>query len=170
MAISDAEVYLLNRFGSIAVKTQLGTLIRNAEQGGLSAGSVTATELASNAVTTVKITDANVTAAKLASDAVTTAKILAANVTLAKLAAGITPSHVVKYAGRFTTAGGDASESISVAGVVATDQVVVSVHTAGGTPRSVVAAAAGTDAIDVTMSGDPSTDHVLTYMVLRAAS
>jgi len=42
--------------------------------------------LAANAVTTVKILDANVTAAKIASDAVTTAKILDANVTTAKIA------------------------------------------------------------------------------------
>ena len=47
---------------------------------------VTAGKLASDSVTTVKITDANVTAAKIAADAVTTAKILDANVTAAKLA------------------------------------------------------------------------------------
>jgi hypothetical protein len=51
-------------------------------------GGVGTTQLASNAVTTAKITDANVTADKLASDAVTTAKILDANVTTAKLADG----------------------------------------------------------------------------------
>ena len=50
-------------------------------------GTVTATMLASDSVTTVKITDANVTAAKLATDSVTTAKITDANVTEAKLAA-----------------------------------------------------------------------------------
>jgi len=50
------------------------------------AGAVGATELATDAVTTVKILDANVTAAKLATDAVTTVKILDANVTAAKLA------------------------------------------------------------------------------------
>ena len=48
--------------------------------------SITAAKLASDAVTTAKILNANVTAAKLASDAVTTAKILDANVTAAKLA------------------------------------------------------------------------------------
>lgn len=80
----------------------------------------------------------------------------------------VTRSHVVKYAGSFTTVGGDAAESISVSGVVATDIVQVSVKTAGATPRSIVAAAAGTNAIAVTMSGDPSTDHVLHYVVLRA--
>jgi hypothetical protein len=43
--------------------------------------------LASDSVTTVKITDSNVTAAKLATDSVETAKIKDANVTAAKLAA-----------------------------------------------------------------------------------
>lgn len=96
---------------------------------------------------------------------------LAANsVTLAKLASGIAPSHVVKFAGTFTTLGGDASEAISVSGAAATDIVVVTVKTAGATPRSIVAATAATNAINVTMSGDPSTDHVLQYVVLRAAS
>lgn len=52
----------------------------------LAAGEIEAADLASDAVTTVKILNANVTAAKLASDAVETAKILNANVTAAKLA------------------------------------------------------------------------------------
>ena len=52
---------------------------------------VGSTELASNAVTTIKILDSNVTAAKLASDSVTTVKILDANVTDAKIS-GLTSS------------------------------------------------------------------------------
>lgn len=99
-----------------------------------------------------------------------TSQIAAGAVTLAKLAAGIAPSHVVKFAGTFTTLGGDAAEAITVTGAAATDIVQVMVKTAGGTPRSIVAAAAATNAINVTMSGDPSTDHVLQYVVLRAAS
>ena len=61
----------------------------------VSAGGVTANELAADAVTTTTILDANVTTAKIAelavsagkiaSDAVTTAKILDANITAAKL-------------------------------------------------------------------------------------
>jgi glycerol uptake facilitator-like aquaporin len=51
-------------------------------------GVVVADKLASNAVTTAKILDANVTADKLASNAVTTAKITDLNVTEGKLAAG----------------------------------------------------------------------------------
>jgi hypothetical protein len=50
-------------------------------------GTVTATMLAADSVTTAKILDANVTAAKLATDSVETAKIKDANVTAAKLAA-----------------------------------------------------------------------------------
>lgn len=52
---------------------------------------VGSTELASNAVTTIKILDSNVTDAKLASDSVTTAKIVDANVTDAKIS-GMTSS------------------------------------------------------------------------------
>lgn len=73
-----------------------------------------------------------------------------------------------KAHGIFTTAGGDATESIPVTGVVAGDIAIVTVKTAGATPRSIVAAAATTGAITVTLSGDPSTDHVLQYIVLRA--
>jgi microcystin-dependent protein len=50
------------------------------------AGTVDATNLATDAVTTAKITDANVTTAKIADANVTTAKIADANVTTAKLA------------------------------------------------------------------------------------
>ena len=49
-------------------------------------GTVSATILASDSVTTVKILNANVTAAKLASDSVETAKIVDLNVTTGKLA------------------------------------------------------------------------------------
>ena len=48
-------------------------------------GTVTATMLASDSVTTAKITNANVTAAKLAADAVETAKVKDANITYAKI-------------------------------------------------------------------------------------
>ena len=59
-------------------------------------GTVTATMLASDSVTTAKILNANVTAAKLASDSVETAKIVDANVTAAKLAAdSVTTAKIV---------------------------------------------------------------------------
>ena len=116
------------------------------------------------------VTISNAGAVTIANDAVTTVKILAANVTLAKLAAGITPSHVVKFAGKFTTAGGDADEQASVAGVVAGDIVVASLQDKGASPVTLLTSKPGTDVIDFIMSADPSTDHVISYQVLRAAS
>ena len=96
--------------------------------------------------------------------------LASSSVTLAKLASGVTPSHVVKYAGTHTTAGGAAAEAITVAGVAATDVVLVTIKAQGSTPRTVLYAAPTTDTITVTFSDDPSTDHVLFYQVLRAAS
>ena len=64
-------------------------------------------------------------------------QIAAGAVTLSKLAEGVAPSHVVKYAGTYTTQIGSVSQSIAVTGVEATDIVCVSVKEAGGTPRTV---------------------------------
>lgn len=76
-------------------------------------------------------------------------------------------SHGVIAAGEHTTAGGDANETISISGLLATDIVIVTLHTAGATPRTITTAQAAADQINVVMSGDPSTDHVLSYMALR---
>lgn len=77
---------------------------------------------------------------------------------------------VVFAAGEFTTAGGDADETITVSGLLATDIVLVTLHTAGATPRTIIDASASAGQIDVDMSGDPSTDHVLSYVALRASA
>lgn len=112
----------------------------------------------------------DIASAEIAADAITNAKIADDAVSLEHLDSGIEPSHVVKYAGKFTTAGGDANEQISVSGVVATDVVIVSLQDKGATPRTILTAKAGTNVIDIVMSGDPSTDHVICYQVLRAAA
>jgi hypothetical protein len=68
-------------------KVQLaGDLTGTAALPEVAAGAITTAKLADDAVTTIKITDANVTTAKLANDAVETAKIKDANVTTDKLA------------------------------------------------------------------------------------
>lgn len=69
--------------------------------------------------------------------------------------------------GVFTTAGGDATESISVEGMTTTDIPMVTMNTVGASPVTVKAATAAAGAITVTMSADPSTDHKLSYIVLR---
>lgn len=101
---------------------------------------------------------------------ISSAEIGDGQVTLAKLATGVAPSHVVKFAGEFTTAGGDAAEQASVAGVLATDIVIASILNNGTNNVTLLQAAAGTDVIDFTMSADPSTDCVISYVVLRAAA
>lgn len=77
---------------------------------------------------------------------------------------------LVKAAGTFTTAGGDANESITVSGATSSDIAIVVVKTTGATPRTVTTSAAASGAINVVMSGDPSTDHVLSYVLLSAVS
>lgn len=151
MAITDDEKYLLNnKFGPLAAQVQLGTLIENAETGGLANGAVDTDQLAADAVTAAKIED----------DAVS----------IEHLDTGILPAFVVKFAGEHTTVGGDASEAITVAGALATDLVVVALHTKGASPVTVLTASADADVVNVELSADPSTDHVLTYIVYRAAA
>jgi hypothetical protein len=67
----------------------------------------------------------------------------------------------------FTTAGGDATEVITIAGVLATDVCLVTVNTLGTGSRTVTAAACTTDTVTVTLSGDPSTNHILNVVVFR---
>lgn len=81
---------------------------------------------------------------------------------------GTAATHKVVKAGNFTTAGGDANESISLTGALATDIAFVVLKTAGAVPRTILTSAAATNAINVVLSGDPSTDHVLSYQLLRA--
>lgn len=85
------------------------------------------------------------------------------------LTPGADPSHYVKFAGTATTAGGAAAEAITVTGVAATDLVFIQIKQQGATPRTVLKAVPTTNTITVTFSGDPSTDHIIFYQVLRAA-
>lgn len=136
-----------------------------------SEGGVAEAALAANAVTTTKIKDGNVTAAKLATDAVETAKIKNGNVTLAKLSAGITPSHVVKYAGTITWSGGGASLAITVTGVASTDIVMASFLVNPTQAAYIAKIVPTTDTITITLSAaNTSNDAQISYIVLRAVA
>ena len=162
---ANQEYELNNQLGQVPAKVQLGTLIKNAESqvagdialanGKVLVGAVTGKAAEQSLSGDVTVTNAGVTA------------IGANKVTKAMLAAIVTPSHVVKYAGEFTTTGGDASESISVPGCLATDLAFVLKKSGTG---YVLAAAAGVDAIAVTMSEDPGAASVLYYVILRATA
>ncbi len=168
MAITNAQKNLLNRMNRTAAAAQLGTVIQNSE-----ATVVSEVSLAENLIL-VGQGDGTADAVAMSGDATIAATgavtIAAGAIDKAMLSAGILPSHIVVYAGKFTTVGGDAAEAISVPGVVAGDVALVTVQTLGTGSRTITAAIPATDAINVTMSGDPSNDHILSYMVLRATT
>lgn len=106
----------------------------------------------------------------LGADVVTNAKVADGAISLEHLDSGITFPFRVIGGGIFTTAGGDANESITVTGVVGTDTAIVWVQKAGATPRTVDTITPGTGSVAVVLSGDPSTDHKLGYLVIRASA
>lgn len=91
-------------------------------------------------------------------------------ITLAKLASGVTPAFVVVYAGQHTTAGGDAAESATVTGALATDIAIASIEDNGTNNVTLLQTAAAANAVNFTLSADPSTDAIINYLVLRAVS
>ena len=67
-----------------------------------------------------------------------------------------------------TTAGGSATEVVTVAGAAVGDVVVATVNTNGGTPRTIVTAkVTDDDEVTIVFSGDPAADHVVNILVSR---
>lgn len=121
-------------------------------------------------VDTANLADGAVTTVKLDADAVTNAKLADDAVSLENLDSGITPSHIVVYAGQPTTAGGAAAEAITVTGAAATDLAFVQMVDDGTNNVTIVDAVVTTNTLTVTFSGDPGNDAVINYQLLRAAS
>lgn len=90
-------------------------------------------------------------------------------VALANLAAGITPASIVKYAGTSNYAGGAASTTITVTGMLATDLPFVQIQ-ASTNAVTVEKVTPTSDTITILMSGDPGASTIFSYQVLRAAS
>ena len=106
----------------------------------------------------------------LAADAVTNAKLGDDAVSLENLDSGITPSHIVVYAGQPTTAGGAAAEAITVTGAAATDLAFVQMVDDGTNNVTIVNAVVTLNTLTVTFSADPGNDAVINYQIIRAAS
>lgn len=92
------------------------------------------------------------------------------DISLEHLDSGIAPAYIVKFAGQHTTAGGDTAETATVTGALATDIAIASIEDNGTNNVTLLQTAAATDAVNFTMSADPSTDCIINYMVLRAAA
>lgn len=141
MAITTEEKYLLNnQMGAVAAKVQLGTLIETAEDVSPAADSVGNAQIADDAVS------------------------------LEHLDSGIEPSHVVKFAARYTTAGGAAAEAITLTGALSTDLSFVRLVDNGTNNVSISSWAMTANTLTVTFSGDPGADTIIEYMLLRAAA
>lgn len=169
MSITAKQKYQLNNhFGFLANQIQLGSLIEAAE-------SVVAGEIA---LADGKILIGNGSGISVANtmsgDAtMTNAGVLTiadAAVSVAKMAVVAQPSHVCKYAGQHTTIGGAAAEVISVAGVLATDIVVASLLQEGVGTKVIKTVTPGVDTVTVTFDADPSNDHIVSYVVMRAVA
>lgn len=128
------------------------------------------------------VTLANTGAVTIGAGVVETAMIAADNidgtliaddaVSLEHLDTGITPSHVVKYAGEVTWTGGGATLASTVSGVLTSDIVVASFHTLG-TEGTILqgAYASASDTITFTLdAANTSNDAVISYVVYRAAA
>lgn len=115
------------------------------------------------------ITIGNTGISAIAANAVTTSKIINSAVTLAKLAPGITPSHIIKFAGIIGNGGGSATITLNVAGVVVSDVVFAQVNTSTNIV-TVQKVTPSTDTITVLLSGDPGASTLINYQALRAAS
>ena len=138
----------------------------------IATGAVDTDELADDAVTTVKITNLNVTTAKIALDAVDNTLIADNAVSLENLDSGITMSHIDVFVLKHTTVGGSASEAVTVTGAVAaSDFVVATLTVEGASPVTLDASNISSDnTVTLTFSADPSSDHIVTICVKRAAA
>lgn len=78
-----------------------------------------------------------------------------------------TPSHRIVFAGQHTSVGGAAAEAVTIAGVLATDLVILTTETSddSDTVNKVVLTA---NTMTVTSSANPVTAHKWNYMILRA--
>ena len=100
----------------------------------------------------------------------TSGTLASGSVGFTQLASGITPSHIVKFAGKPTTVGGAAAEAFTVTGIAATDLAFVQIVNDGTGNVTVLQAVCTTNTLTVTFSANPGNDTVFNYQILRAAT
>lgn len=115
----------------------------------------------------------NVAAAQTFTGDVTTSNagvtaIGAGKVLLAMLGTGISPSHVIKFAGTAAYGGGGTSTAITVTGAAATD-IATAVIRASTNAVSIVKATLSTNTLTIEFSADPGAGTTVDYTVSRAS-
>lgn len=161
---NSAQVSLTTATGRLSIGDVIN--VRGSDANGMYAVTAITTAVTVESYAAIGTVDT----AQLAADAVTGAKIEDNAVSLEHLDSGITPSHVIRFAGQPTTAGGAAAEAIAVAGVVATDLAFVQMVDDGTNNTTIVNAVCTTDTLTVTFSADPGADAVINYQIINAAS
>lgn len=117
----------------------------------------------------IDVADGSIETAEMAADAVTNAKIADDAVSLEHLDSGITPSHLVKYAGTHSYGGGGTSDAATVTGVAATDLVFATIK-ASTNAVSIVKAVPTTNTVTFHFSADPGASTEVFYQVINAAA
>jgi hypothetical protein len=69
--------------------------------------------------------------------------------------------------GHVTTTGGSATETFEVPGVQSDDAIMAQMRNQGSNNVSIVSATCQTDGFAVTFSGDPGSDHDLSYFIIQ---
>lgn len=82
--------------------------------------------------------------------------------------ARLLPTYSILSTGLFTTASGSATQTITVVGATVNDIPIVSINTVGLTPRTITSVKiSSSNTLTFVMSGDPSSDHIINYVVFR---
>lgn len=106
---------------------------------------------------------------ELAADAVDGTKVADDAISLEHLDTGITPSHLVKFAGTHLYAGGGTSDAATVTGAAATDIVFATIK-ASTNAVSIVKAVPTTNTVTFHFSADPGASTEVFYQVINAAA
>ena len=166
MALTAKQIYLLNHMNKVANECQLGTTLDASTGGALVDGHIlvgNGSDIASDVAMSGDVTIINTGATAIG----------AGKVTNAMLKSTTRPAYISLYAGKHTTIA-DASDpytnALTVTGVAATDIVIASVQTCGASPVSLIGCIPTTDTLTFRFSANPSTDHIVSYSVLRAIS
>lgn len=115
------------------------------------------------------VTISNAGVVTIGADKIDDTNIIDDAISLEHLDAGITPSHLVKYAGTHIYAGGGTSDAATVTGVAATD-IVLAVIKASTNAVSIVKAVPTTNTVTFHFSADPGASTEVFYIVLNAAA